>query len=200
MSILVEAGSLSAAARRLGMLLATASRKVAELERHLKTRLLNRSSRQLTLTDAGQSHVTACRRILEQVGDAECAASRECRQSTLPSPESGSRASCPTKPHRHCRREHLPSCWRHSDRPHGRSTSFARAADHCRRRYAPFLISRCRGLRRGLAKFRYRAGPHRRPGSSRQAYCPCYTPGAGAGSWNRAPARSACNEGESHEP
>ena len=80
MSILVtavEAGSLSAAGRRLGMPLATVSRKVSELEAHLKTRLLNRSSRQLTLTDAGRSYVAACRRILEDVGEAERAASGE---------------------------------------------------------------------------------------------------------------------------
>ena len=80
MSILVttvEAGSLSAAARRLGTPLATVSRKVAELEAHLQTRLLNRSSRQLTLTDAGRSYVAACRRILEDVSDAERAVSGE---------------------------------------------------------------------------------------------------------------------------
>lgn len=80
MSILreaVDAGSLSAAGRRLGMPLATVSRKVSELEKHLGTRLLNRSSRQLTLTDAGLSFVTACRRILEDVAEAERAASGE---------------------------------------------------------------------------------------------------------------------------
>ncbi len=80
MSILVsaaEAGSLSAAARRLGVPLATVSRKVSELEAHLKTRLLNRSSRRLTLTDAGRSYVAACKRILEDVGEAERAASGE---------------------------------------------------------------------------------------------------------------------------
>src|SRR5271157_4692186 len=80
MSILlqaVEAGSFSAAGRRLGMPLATVSRKVSELEAHLKTRLLNRSSRKLTLTDAGRSYVEACRRILEEVGEAERAASGE---------------------------------------------------------------------------------------------------------------------------
>jgi DNA-binding transcriptional LysR family regulator len=73
----VEAGSLSAAARRLGTPLATVSRKVAELEGHLRTRLLNRSSRRLTLTDAGQSYLTACKRILEQIAEAERAASGE---------------------------------------------------------------------------------------------------------------------------
>jgi len=80
MSILVtavEAGSLSAAARRLGMPLATVSRKVSELEAHLKTQLLKRSNRRLTLTDAGRSYVAACRRILEEVHEAERAAAGE---------------------------------------------------------------------------------------------------------------------------
>ncbi len=43
----------------------------------LKTRLLNRSSRQLTLTHAGRSYVAACKRILEEVREAERAASGE---------------------------------------------------------------------------------------------------------------------------
>lgn len=80
MSILlavVEAGSLSAAARRLGMPLATVSRKVSELEAHLKARLLIRSSRQVALTDAGRSYVAACKRILEEVSEAERAAAGE---------------------------------------------------------------------------------------------------------------------------
>jgi DNA-binding transcriptional LysR family regulator len=46
----VEAGSSLAASRKLGMPLATVSRKVSELEAHLRTRLLNRTSRSLTLT------------------------------------------------------------------------------------------------------------------------------------------------------
>lgn len=80
MSILVtvvEAGSLSAASRRLGTPLATVSRKVSELEVHLKTRLLNRSGRTLTLTDAGRHYVAACRRILEDVEEAERTATGE---------------------------------------------------------------------------------------------------------------------------
>src|SRR5262245_42245526 len=80
MSILltaVEAGSLSAAARRLATPLSTVSRRISELEAHLKARLLNRSSRNFTLTDAGRSYVEACKRILEDVGEAERAASGE---------------------------------------------------------------------------------------------------------------------------
>ena len=80
MSILiavVESGSLSAAGRRLGMPLATVSRKVGELETHLKTRLLHRTTRQLSLTEAGTAYVAACRRILEEIGEAERAATGE---------------------------------------------------------------------------------------------------------------------------
>jgi DNA-binding transcriptional LysR family regulator len=82
MSVLLavtDAGSLSAGARRLGMPLATVSRKVSELEAHLHTRLLNRGSRRLELTDAGQSYVAACRKILEEVVEAERAAAGEYR-------------------------------------------------------------------------------------------------------------------------
>jgi DNA-binding transcriptional LysR family regulator len=80
MSILlavVDAGSLSAAARRLGTPLATVSRKVAELEAHLRTRLLQRTTRQLSLTEAGVAYVAACRRILDEVGEAERVATGE---------------------------------------------------------------------------------------------------------------------------
>ncbi|SFP24448.1 DNA-binding transcriptional regulator, LysR family [Mesorhizobium sp. NFR06] len=73
----VEAGSLSAAARRVGVPLATVSRRLSDLEKHLKTRLLNRSTRHLTLTDAGQSYLAACRRILDEVSDAERTAAGE---------------------------------------------------------------------------------------------------------------------------
>jgi DNA-binding transcriptional LysR family regulator len=73
----VEAGSLSAAGRKLGLPLATVSRKISELEAHLKARLLNRSTRGLTLTEAGRSYLVACRRILDDIGEAERAATGE---------------------------------------------------------------------------------------------------------------------------
>ena len=75
----VAAGSLSGAGRRLGMPLATISRKLTDLEQHLNARLLKRSTRQLALTDAGRSYLTACKRILQDVGEAERAASGEFR-------------------------------------------------------------------------------------------------------------------------
>lgn len=80
MSVLVavvDSGSLSAAARRLGMPLATVSRKVGELESHLNTRLIQRTTRQLSLTEAGASYVAACRRILDEIAEAERAATGE---------------------------------------------------------------------------------------------------------------------------
>ncbi len=76
----VEAGSLSAAGRKLGMPLATVSRKISELESHIKTRLLSRSTRRLALTDAGRDYVAACQQILEAVNEAERAASGEYSQ------------------------------------------------------------------------------------------------------------------------
>lgn len=82
MSILltvVDAGSLSAAARRLNKPLTTISRKISDLETHLNTRLLNRSSRKLDLTDAGRSYVAACKRILDDVQEAERIAAGEFR-------------------------------------------------------------------------------------------------------------------------
>src|ERR1700748_2898686 len=72
-----EEGSFSAAGRKLGVSLPTISRKVAELEAHLKTRLLVRSGRKLVMTDAGVASVDACRRILRDVADAESRAAGE---------------------------------------------------------------------------------------------------------------------------
>jgi len=72
-----QGGSLSAASRALGMPLATVSRKVSELEAHLRTKLVTRSSRKLSLTDAGQSYVAACKRIMEEIEEAERAAAGE---------------------------------------------------------------------------------------------------------------------------
>ena len=80
MSILltvVEAGSISAAARRLDVPLTTVSRRISDLEGYLKTRLLTRSSRRIALTDAGKTYVAACKRILEEVVEAERVAAGE---------------------------------------------------------------------------------------------------------------------------
>ncbi len=73
----VETGSFSAASRKLGVPLPTVSRKVGELEAHLQVRLLIRSTRRLTLTEAGVAYLARCRRILDDVHEAERLAADE---------------------------------------------------------------------------------------------------------------------------
>jgi DNA-binding transcriptional LysR family regulator len=85
MSVVVsiaEAGSLSAASRKLRMPIPTISRKLSDLEAHLRTQLFQRSSRRMSLTEAGRSYVEACKRIIEQVDDAERDAAGEYRSPT----------------------------------------------------------------------------------------------------------------------
>jgi len=72
-----ELGSLSAAARLLRMPLPTVSRRLSDLEAHLNARLFNRSTRRLTLTDAGETYIAACKRILEDVRETEHTVSGE---------------------------------------------------------------------------------------------------------------------------
>ena len=72
-----EAGSLSAAARRLNTPPATASRKITELEEQLRAKLFDRSARKLTLTDSGLSYVAALKRILADLSEADRAAAGE---------------------------------------------------------------------------------------------------------------------------
>ena len=75
----VEAGSFSAASRRLGTPLPTISRKIADLERHLNAKLLLRSTHGLAPTETGRVYVAAVRRILEEVDEAERAVAGEWR-------------------------------------------------------------------------------------------------------------------------
>lgn len=75
----VESGGFSAAARSLSMPLATVSRKVSELEDELGIRLLNRNTRQVTLTDSGRDYFESCRSILSQLDEAERAVVGEYR-------------------------------------------------------------------------------------------------------------------------
>lgn len=73
----VDRGSFSAAGRSLDIPVPTLSRKVSELEALLGTRLLTRTTRKITLTDAGITYLAAARRILEEVEDAEREAAGE---------------------------------------------------------------------------------------------------------------------------
>jgi DNA-binding transcriptional LysR family regulator len=71
----VQAGSFTAAAKELGMPKSTVSRKVSELEERLQSRLLQRTTRKLSLTDVGRTYYEYCSRIAGEVEDAERAVS-----------------------------------------------------------------------------------------------------------------------------
>lgn len=73
----VRHGSLSAAGKSLRVPVATISRRISDLEALLGTRLLIRTTRKLTLTDAGTAYVEAAQRIVEQVEEAEREAAGE---------------------------------------------------------------------------------------------------------------------------
>jgi len=66
-----KAGGFSAAARETGIPLATLSRRVSDLEADLGVRLLRRSTRQIALTETGQSYFQTCQRVLDEIRDAE---------------------------------------------------------------------------------------------------------------------------------
>ena len=70
----VETGSFSAAARQLRLSQAAASKHVQELEQWLGARLLNRTTRRLSLTDFGLAFHQRCARILDDVDEARQAA------------------------------------------------------------------------------------------------------------------------------
>ncbi|RFU49775.1 LysR family transcriptional regulator [Paraburkholderia sp. DHOC27] len=73
----IEEGSLSAAARQLRIPVATLTRNVNDLEALVGTKLLVRTTRKLTLTDAGAEYVASAKRILEQVDEQERRAAGE---------------------------------------------------------------------------------------------------------------------------
>jgi len=70
----VASGSLSAAARELGLSPAVISRSLSALEARLGTRLIHRTTRRLHLTDEGAAYYESCLRILEEIEDADAAA------------------------------------------------------------------------------------------------------------------------------
>jgi DNA-binding transcriptional LysR family regulator len=68
---IVETGSFSAVAREMGMTQPTVSKQLTALEKLLKTRLLNRSTRQLSLTEAGSAYYESSKRIIDTVREAD---------------------------------------------------------------------------------------------------------------------------------
>jgi DNA-binding transcriptional LysR family regulator len=72
----VQRGGFSAASTRLGVSAAAVSKSLAQLEEHLHARLLNRTTRRLSLTDAGRAYLERCRSILRDVEEAELAAAQ----------------------------------------------------------------------------------------------------------------------------
>ncbi|MEM7461197.1 MAG: LysR family transcriptional regulator, partial [Pseudomonadota bacterium] len=69
----VEAGGFAAAARELGLSNAAVSKNIGELETHLGTRLLNRTTRSMSLTEAGSLYYERVTRVLEELADADAA-------------------------------------------------------------------------------------------------------------------------------
>src|ERR1700722_3207881 len=67
----VESGSFVGAAERLNLSTAMTSKHLMHLEKHLGTRLLNRSSRNSSLTESGRLFFERCKVILEEVAEAE---------------------------------------------------------------------------------------------------------------------------------
>lgn len=78
----VEQGGFARAASALGMSNTVVTRNVAELETHLGTRLLNRTTRRLSLTEAGQQYLDRVRQILSDIDDAEAQVSTSARSAS----------------------------------------------------------------------------------------------------------------------
>src|SRR6202008_4460449 len=87
----VDCGSYTAAAEMLGMQTSKLSRRMGSLERELGLRLLNRTTRKLSLTEAGKTLHRHCIALI-----AEAEAARDAINQTLSSPQGVVRVACPT--------------------------------------------------------------------------------------------------------
>lgn len=76
----VNEGSFSAAARAMNMSKSAVSKYVSELEDRLGARLLNRTTRRLSVTDVGRVYFERCQQILSDVSETETAISAETRR------------------------------------------------------------------------------------------------------------------------
>src|SRR6266478_10182812 len=70
----VESGSFARAAERLDVSVSAVSRQVSELEAHLDARLLNRTTRRLSLTESGRAFHERCVQLLADLEEAEASA------------------------------------------------------------------------------------------------------------------------------
>ena len=86
----VEAGSFSGAARRLGIAKSAVSKHISLLEKNIGARLLNRTTRSLSLTDGGEAYFQACARLLEVAEDA-----KQCTSALQDVPRGTLKISCP---------------------------------------------------------------------------------------------------------
>ncbi len=86
----VEAGSFSGAARRLGIAKSAISKHVSLLEQNIGVRLLNRTTRSLSLTDVGETYFQNCARLLEVAEDA-----KQCTSALQDVPRGMLKISCP---------------------------------------------------------------------------------------------------------
>jgi DNA-binding transcriptional LysR family regulator len=78
----VEHGSFARAAQALDMSNTVVTRNVADLEAHLGTRLLNRTTRKLSLTETGQNYLERVKQILTDIDDADAIASSSARKAS----------------------------------------------------------------------------------------------------------------------
>ena len=84
MSIFIEvvnANGFTAAAEKTGLSRAQASKSVMQLEQHLGTRLLNRTTRRVSLTETGRIYYERCKTILSDIDEIEAIAGE---QTTVP--------------------------------------------------------------------------------------------------------------------
>jgi len=80
----VEQGSFVRAAEMLSLSNAVVTRYIADLETHLGARLLNRSTRRLSLTEVGQAYLERVLHILPEIDEAEAIVAQETKRPAGP--------------------------------------------------------------------------------------------------------------------
>jgi DNA-binding transcriptional LysR family regulator len=101
----VDFGSYTAAAKALGLQTSILSRRIAALETELGVRLINRTTRRLSLTEAGKTFHRHCLALLD-----EAQAAKDAMSQILASPQGLVRISCPTGTARRRRRHPRAVC------------------------------------------------------------------------------------------